>query len=260
VGATRLRIAKGFGDNLNNQPELSIVIPCLNEEENIETILTQLSGILSPTKIAVETLVLDDQSDDDTFMIAQKSISRFQDLNIRVIRRYQPRRGYGAIVRYGMAHGTGKYCIFVAADGVDPIELIPSFLERMRAGADLVQCSRYLNPADDKTIPFKYKFYQVIFRFLLRLLLGENIRDSTYAFKMFNRIELMALGLSQNRFSISPEITFKVLLSGGKIEYVAAGQGTRVKGESKFVFRREGRGYAYVLFRAWLHRIGILWF
>jgi len=241
-------------------PELSIIVPCLNEVENIEAILSQLSQVISGSRISVETLVLDDLSDDDTFIIAQNSISKFQDLNIRVIRRYQPRRGYGAIVRYGMAHATGKYCIFVAADGVDPIELIPSFLERMRAGADLVQCSRYLKPGDDQTIPFKYKFYQIIFRFLLRVLLRERIRDSTYAFKMFNRVEVMALGLTQNRFSISPEITFKVLLSGGKIEYVAAGQGTRVKGESKFVFRREGRGYAYVLFRAWLHRLGILWF
>lgn len=245
---------------MDNNPELSIIIPCLNEEENIETILSQLLKVMSGTSIAFETLVLDDLSEDTTFKIAQESISKYTDLNIRVIRRYQPRRGYGAIVRYGMAHATGKYCIFVAADGVDPIELIPQFLEKMRNGADLVQCSRYLNQGDATTIPFKYKFYQVIFRFLLRVLLGENIRDSTYAFKMFNKIELMALGLSQNRFSISPEITFKILLSGGKIEYVAAGQGVRARGESKFIFMKEAKGYIYVLLRAWLHRIGILWF
>jgi glycosyltransferase involved in cell wall biosynthesis len=245
-----------------NDIELSIIVPCLNEAENVTDILEKLEDLICQNNLKAEVTLIDDLSDDDTFQIATSYIEKHgETLNLNVIQRYQPRRGYGAVVRYGLAHARGKYAIFVSADGVDPIDLIPKFVGMMRSGTDMVQCSRYLEEGDDDTIPFKYKFYQFIYRFLVRLLLGENIRDSTYAFKMFDRVEMLALGLHQNRFSISPEITFKTLLMDGKVEYVAAGQGTRAKGNSKFYFNKEGFGYGYVLLRAWLHRIGlVLWF
>jgi glycosyltransferase involved in cell wall biosynthesis len=243
-------------------PDLTIVIPCLNEEENIVLILDRLVGVLDGHGISTEIIVVDDQSDDRTFLAAEATAKRHADkLSIRVVRRPLHRRGYGAAVRWGVAHGTAKYCIFVSADGVDPVELIPDFYSRMEAGATLVQCSRYLVKSDAATIPFKYKFYQFFYRFGVRFALGHFIADSTYAFKMFRRIDLLGMGLKQNRFSISPEITFKTLLIGGRVEYVAAGQGTRQIGASKFYFRREAFGYGYVLLRAWLHRTGLaFWF
>lgn len=245
----------------SSQPELSIIVPCLDEEENIEPLLASLESLRTQHNLTgFETLVLDDSSHDRTFEKTGKCFSKFPNLNIRVIRRYEPRRGYGAIVRFGIAHARGQYCVPVSADGVDPIELIPVFLQRVRAGADLVQCSRFLTLGDDRTIPFKYRFWQTNWRFFIRLLMGQDIRDSTYAFKVFRRTDVLALGLSANGFSISPEIFFKVLLSGARVEHVPRGQGVRQRGKSHFVFRREGFGFAYVLLRAWLHRLGVLWF
>lgn len=241
-------------------PELSIIVPCLNESENLPEFLPKLVNLIQDFQLDAEIIVLDDASTDDTYMVAKSAMGQFTTIPWFVYQRHEPRRGYGAIVRFGLAHATGKYIITVAADGVDPIEMIPDFLNRMRAGADLVQCSRYIRSEDANTIPFKYKFYQVIYRTLIRLLLGQEIKDSTYAFKMYRRVDLMAIGLFSNRFSLSPEITFKVLLSGGTIIYVPGSQGTRTLGVSHFKFRREGPGYAYVLLRAWLHRLGILWF
>jgi len=240
--------------------ELSIIVPCLNERESLPIILPKLADLILRERLDGELVILDDASVDDTFAIAQSLMSRYETIQWRVFRRYQPRRGYGAVVRYGLAHALGRYAISVSADDVDPIEMIPEYLRRMRAGAALVQCSRYTNKGDSSTIPFKYKFYQVIYRRLVRLLLGQEIRDSTYSFKMYERVPMLAIGLSSNRFSISPEITFKALLSGGRIEYVPGSQGTRIYGISKFRFLKEGRGFAWVLFRSALHRIGILWF
>ena len=240
--------------------DLSIIIPCLNEEENLPIIFKDLNSVLKSVNFSFEIIILDDRSRDKTLNVAHSIIVKFPKLNIKVIHRGHPRRGYGAVVRYGMAYAVGKYCIFVSADCVDPISLIPKFFQMMENGSDLVQCSRYLREGDDSTIPFKYKFYQSIYRFLIRIIIGESIADSTYSFKMFNRNEILGLGVTQNRFSISPEIIFKTLLSGGKIEFVAAGQGIRRIGKSHFNFLKEGYGYAYVLFRALLHKIGIWWF
>jgi glycosyltransferase involved in cell wall biosynthesis len=245
-----------------SQPvELSLIIPCLNEEENIGFVIDYLCKVLKQNNITnVETLVLDDSSTDNTFDKAVECFQLYPDLNIRVIRRYEPRRGYGAVVRFGIANAKGIYCIPVSADGVDPLDVIPTFLQKMRDGADMVQCSRYLKEKDADTIPFKYKFFQTGWRFLVKLLLHQDVRDSTYSYKIFRRTDVLGFGIISNGFSISPEIFFKILLSGGNIEYVPHGQGVRKIGKSHFVFLREGTGYSYVLLRAWLHRLGILWF
>jgi glycosyltransferase involved in cell wall biosynthesis len=242
--------------------DLTVVVPCLNEQENIHMILGALCDVLGNAPFRYEIIVVDDQSDDRTFELANSFAKTVKDkVCIRVLLRPLHRRGYGAVVRYGTAHGRGKYCVFVSADAVDPIQHIPEFYCRMETGADLVQCSRYLRPGEAATIPFKYKFSQFFFRLALRTLVGANIRDSTYAFKMFNRAEVLSMGLTRNRFSISPEITLKVLLAGGRIDFVAAGQGIRERGVSKFKFLKEASGYIYILLRAWLHRMNLIyWF
>lgn len=250
---------------MRKECDLSIIVPCLNEAENVEQVLENILQVTDKIQdCASEIIVVDDQSEDDTFNIAQKFIlSRNLEDRIFLIRRNLKRRGYGAVVRYGVAHAYGRYAIFVSADMVDPIEHLPVFYQMMESGGgvDLVQCSRYQTPGDTDTIPFIYKFWQFFYRRLVKLILGTALSDTTYAFKMFKRRELLAMGLAQNRFSISPEITFKVILSNGKVESFAAPQSTRVFGVSKFKFTKEAFGYGYVLFRALLHRIGIvLWF
>jgi glycosyltransferase involved in cell wall biosynthesis len=246
---------------LAEQVELSIIIPCLNERDNIKDLLVDLEAMRQSEGLSnFETIILDDNSSDGTFDEIVKNFSNFPLLNIRAIRRYDPSRGYGAIIRFGIAHARGEYVVPVSADGVDPIWLIPVFLKRAREGADLVQCSRYINERDADTIPFKYKFFQTIWRILLRVLLGEAVKDSTYSFRIFRRIDILALGLTANRFNISAEIFLKFLLSKANIQYVAFGQGVRQKGVSHFRFRREGIGYGYGLLRAWIHQYGIKWF
>ena len=244
--------------------DLSIIIPCLNEAENVEQCIgSVLHAADSIPNCISEIVVVDDHSEDDTYAVASKYIEASNlSGRVRLIRRDLRRRGYGAVVRYGVAHAYGRYAIFVSADMVDPIEHLPVFYKMMEEdGAALVQCSRYQNPNDTDTIPFIYKFWQFFYRRFAKLILGTTLSDTTYAFKMFKRMEMLALGLTQNRFSISPEITFKAILSGGKVETFAAPQGTRVYGVSKFRFTKEAFGYGYVLFRAILHRTRlILWF
>jgi glycosyltransferase involved in cell wall biosynthesis len=242
--------------------DLTIVIPCFNEEENVILILEKVKQLIQYQDFKTEIIVVDDQSVDKTFEVTNNWINtNSENLQIKLLSRDLDRRGYGAVVRHGTAFGTGRYCIFVSADAVDPIELIPEMYKEMEQGSCLIQCSRYLVDTDNHTIPFKYKFFQYFFRKGVVLATGQKILDSTYSFKMFRRSDILALGISQNRFSISPEITFKFLLTGGKITYIAGAQSTRIYGISKFNFLKEGPGYMYCLFRCYLHRLKIIyWF
>jgi dolichol-phosphate mannosyltransferase len=241
--------------------ELSIIMPCLNEEQSLPAAIEKLHEVVTAASLDVETIILDDESEDATLRTAQTLIERYPALHIRVFHRIRHRRGYGAVMRFGMAYATGRYCCFVSADGLDPVQLLPEFVRRLRAGAQHVQVSRYIRPEDQRTVERKFRIYQAVYRRLIRIVLGQTITDSTYGFRAFNRTYLMALGANSNRFNLCPEITFKMLLSGAKMEYVAGQPHPYLGGGStKFQLPRESVGYLYVLLRAALHRAGVYWF
>jgi glycosyltransferase involved in cell wall biosynthesis len=242
-------------------PELSVIVPCLDEEDNVTITLDAIANVLRDAAIRnFEIVVCDDASSDETFQRSVEYAERAPELRIRTLRRKAPRRGYGAIVRHGMAHAHGTWCVPVSGDGVDPVDLIPEMLEKARAGADLVQCSRYHRPSDSQTIPFSYKFLQFWWRLLIRLITGDRLPDSTYAFKMVRRVDTLSRGITANGFSIGPEIFFKAYLAGDRIDYILSPQGVRRHGKSKFYFRRELWGFSYVMLRVFFHRAGVLWF
>jgi len=185
-------------------PLLSILVPCLDEEDNVTITLDQLGKVLENAAIEdFEIVVLDDASSDQTFERSVTYGKERPELHIRTERRRAPRRGYGAIVRHGIAHARGTWVIPVSGDGVDPVELIPAMLTRAVAGADLVQCSRYHRQEGASTIPFSYRFYQFWWRTLIRIGTGERLPDSTYAFKLFRRVDALSRGITSNGFSIA---------------------------------------------------------
>jgi len=242
-------------------PELSVIMPCLNEAATLASAVEKLSVVATHTSLNFELIILDEESQDDTLQVAAGLIEQYPALHVRVFHRVRRRVGFGAIVRYGLAHARGQYCAFVSADAADPVDLLPEFVKRLRRGAHHVQCSRFIRPEDARTVSRSYRLYQAIYRRLVRLALRREIPDSTYGFRAFDRVYVQALGLTSNRFSVCPEITFKVLLSGGTLEYVP-GHPVPFKsgGSVRFQLPHELPGYAYVLFRAWIHRFGLYWF
>lgn len=243
------------------QPLLSVIIPCLDEEDNVADVLRSVTEMLINAGINYEVIVVDDQSIDATKHLAEQWAKEHSDRNVRVIYKELHRRGYGAAVKYGLAYANGEYAIFVSADLVDPINLIPQMYSDLQGGCDVAQVSRYLEKNNSQTIPFSYKFFQFFYRIGVRIALGQYIPDSTYAFKMFRRSKILAMGVASNRFNISPEIMFKCIIAGLNVRFISGAQGVRVGGVSKFKFHKEGIGFGMCLIRAWLHRNRLIfWF
>ena len=206
--------------------------------------------------------MVDDDSTDKTLETALAAAETFPALHIRPLARKQLMPGLGGVLRYGMAFAQGRYCVLVSSDGYDPVELIPTFLRHQRAGKHLVECSRFTVEEHAGEVPLKYRVYQKISRAMTKLLLGNAPADTTYGFRAYDRIFVQALGLSAKRFNVCPEMTFKVMLCGGQIEYVP-GKPRQLNqgGQTKFQLAHEILGYAYVMLRAGLHRMGLRrWF
>ncbi len=240
--------------------ELSIIICARNEAHVLEPCLVSLYGVMLQEAISAEVVIVDDGSDDGTIDLAAKLSNRLPELHMRILERRQ-RGKFGSMVRYGMAHASGRYCILVAADGSDPVTLIPKMVTELRKGRQLVICSRYIDPEHSAQVATQYRIYQRIYRRAIRVILGQSITDSTNGFRAFDRAYIQSMGLASSNFSICPEMTFKTLLSGGEITYVA---GQPVKpvggGSEKFKLGHEIVSYAFVLLRSGLHRCGVRWF
>jgi glycosyltransferase involved in cell wall biosynthesis len=242
--------------------ELSIIVPCRDDALVLMETLEAIHRVVTHNSLSAETLVVDDDSEDNTVEVATKAAHHLPALHVRVLVRKRLQRGLGGVLRYAMAFATGRFCAMVSSDGQDPVELLPIFLRHLRSGKHLVQCSRFLREEDAIAVPLKYRIYQKIYRTLSHLLLGTRAVDTTYGFRAFDRIFVQALGLSAKKFNVCPEMTFKVMLCGGAIEYVPGKRGNLQQGgQSKFQLPSEIWGYAYVLLRAWLHRAGLWrWF
>jgi glycosyltransferase involved in cell wall biosynthesis len=229
-------------------PDVSVIIPCLNEEQNVPTVVDKLVRLVDQVGVSAEILVVDDCSDDYTFREAFLLSSRYP--NVHALHKGLP-RGLGNAVRFGIEHAHGRVGVVVMGDGVDPIAAIPDFRDRIvEHGDDLVLLSRYMDPEDSKTIPLTYRFYQAIYRFLCRTLVGLPFRDPTYAFRGFDIAFARSLDLKSGGFEISPELTLKAWVNGGRIHELRGQQGRRVAGESKFLFSQQALGYGRVLLEA----------
>ena len=242
--------------------ELSIIIACRNDEETLANAISSLNDVVTHYSLHVETLVIDNESKDNTLQIAQGLMKKYPALHIRVLVRKNRRPGFGCIVRYGLAFANGRYCALVSSDGYDPVHLLPQFLQKLREGNKLVQGNRFNSKEDARNVRKSFRIYQTIYRIFTRLLLGLNLSDTTFGFRAFDRIYLLALGTSSGGFNICPEITFKVLLSGGEMAYIPGSPKLPQKGGSmKFQLSSEIWGYGFVLLRAALHkRLRLYWF
>ncbi|MBA2526885.1 MAG: glycosyltransferase family 2 protein, partial [Pyrinomonadaceae bacterium] len=196
-------------------PELSLLVPCLNEEQNVPSVVDKLVRLLEETRLSGEILIIDDCSDDYTFREAMLLSNRYP--HVKALHKGLP-RGIGHAIRFGLQHASGRVGVVVMGDAVDPIAAIPDFRDRViDHGDDLVLLSRYVEAGDAASIPWSYRIYQWIYRYLCRWAVGLPFRDPTYAFRGFDIAFARSLGLSSGGFEISPELTLKAWLSGGRI-------------------------------------------
>jgi glycosyltransferase involved in cell wall biosynthesis len=110
-------------------PELSVVMPCLNEADSIGSCIGKATRAMALREISAEIIIADNGSTDGSQLIAAS-------LGARVVP--VTKRGYGNALMVGIAEARGQYVIMGDADDSYDFGEIPSFLRELRAGADLV--------------------------------------------------------------------------------------------------------------------------
>lgn len=167
-------------------PVVSVVIPAYNESKRIGPYLDAIAAYIAEKKAAMEVLVANDGSRDDTAAFVRAKMDIHPHLGLVD---YAQNRGKGHAVRMGMLAARGNLRLFADADGSTPI----AELERLRAkiereGFDIAVGSRqYRSPEVQRDIKFHRYVIGQGFRILRRIFLKIDVLDSQCGFKLFSQ-------------------------------------------------------------------------
>lgn len=238
---------------MRTKPEISIIIPAFNEEENLPILLENLEDHVRKFKLNVEYIIVDDSSRDGTLKVGKQLERKIK--NLRIIRnKFQ--RGMGNGIRFGIQNARGKMAVTVMADNVDDFSILPEMRRKiMKEGYKLAIGSRYLSPEYSNNIPLKYKICTKVFRACSRIFLAIPIKDITNGYRAYDLEFARKLPLKRAGYEFSGEMTFKTWFNHGKICEIGAKHGKRLKGFSKFSFKKIIPKFSGIFFEALLMRL-----
>jgi len=210
-----------------NNLTYSIVIPFLDEEENIPELYKRLTSVMTSVGKPYEIVFIDDGSEDGSIALIQKIIER--DPKVRVIslsRNY----GHQVAVCAGIDHAEGKAVIIMDADLQDPPEALPSFISKLDEGYDVVYAIR-----KNRKENFLMRGLYALFYRLLQTISDIDIPLDSGDFCIMNQrvVNLMQGMKERNRFvrGIRSWVGFKQI----GLEYE---RDARFSGDAKYTFSK----------------------
>jgi hypothetical protein len=206
---------------------VSVVVPAMNEAENIGVVLKRLPEGLH------EVILVDGNSKDETVEAARNAYP-----SIRVLT--QSGRGKGDAFRTAFAAVTGNLVVMLDADGsADPAE-IPRFIEALEAGADFAKGSRYLEGGGSADITVLRKLGNSVLSGTANILHGTHFTDLCYGYNAFWARCLPFIALDVPGFEVETLINLRIAGAGMKITEVPSYEEDRISGQSNLRTFRDG--------------------
>lgn len=183
--------------------DLSIILPVVNERENLLELLPRLRSVAERERLSYEILIIDGGSTDGTEEAVRGPA-------VRVIR--ERRRGYAGALETGFSEARGDYVLTLDAD----LSHEPAFVTKMwraREGADIVIASRYTRGGIAYTSWTRAAMSRLL-NVVLRRVLSVPVRDLSSGFRLYRREVLQGLKLEARNFEVLEEILVKAYAAG----------------------------------------------
>ena len=212
----------------NNKNYISVVIPTLNEENNISKVISGVKESLKGHKF--EIIVVDGHSSDNTVKIAKKTGARILYENI----------GKGHALRIGFASSKGNIIISMDADMSHKPDELALLISGIETGYDICMGSRFISGGGSDDMPPFRKFGNKIFVLLVNKLYGAHYTDLCYGYRSFTREAAKKLDLISDGFGIETEISVKARKKNLKTIEVPSFEKKRNSGTGKLLAFRDG--------------------
>jgi hypothetical protein len=218
-------------------PEISVVIPCLNEEEAVGAVIDQAWDGIDASGRPGEVIVVDNASTDRSAEVAAAH-------GAIVVREERP--GYGSAYLAGLAVARGDFIVMGDADETYPMRELAPFVERLAAGDDLVMGSRFEGTIHGEAMPWLNRHVgNPILTGLLNVLFGVKISDAHCGMRAVRRDALERLDLHSTGMEFASEMVFKAFRRKLRVSEIPIDYYPRV-GESKL--NRFGDAWRHVRF------------
>src|SRR5579863_4475788 len=208
-----------------NGQSITVIIPCLNEEQGIRRVLEAMPEFVD------EVIVVDNNSTDRTHEVASS-------LGAKVI--HEKLRGYGRSYKRGFTAATGDLIVTLDGDHSYPVDAISYLLEAfLHLGVDFLNASRF--PVRDRNaMSFKHKIGNLILSLAMSVLYFTWVRDSQSGMWVFRRSILAGMHLESDGMAFSEEIKIEAL-KNSRVRFAEISiQYTSRLGESKLNLWRDG--------------------
>jgi hypothetical protein len=193
--------------------EVSVVLPCLNEASTLGTCIRAAQDAMARAGVDGEVIVADNGSTDGSRDIAEAHRARVVAVN---------ERGYGAALLGGIRAARAEYVIMGDADGTYDFGAIGLFIERLRAGYDLVMGNRFAGGIADGAMPFLSRWIgNPVLTGFGRLFFRSEVADFHCGLRGFRRDAILALDLQTTGMEFASEMVVKATLGGLRIAEVA---------------------------------------
>jgi glycosyltransferase involved in cell wall biosynthesis len=208
---------------------VSVVIPCLNEAENIAECVSRACVVLEEHHLSGEVIVVDNGSEDGSGDIARAAGAQVVD---------EPHRGYGQAYQSGFAAARGDYVVMIDADLTYDFEEIPRFVRELDDGAQLVMGNRMQN-IEPGAMSVLSRVGNPLLSGFLKLLHRAPVGDAHCGMRALRRDALPALDLRSTGMEFASEMVIRARQAGIRISELPIALRQR-GGESKLSPFRDG--------------------
>ena len=187
-----------------NNIEISIVIPCLNEEKSLPYCLTKAFSFLKTDCLSGEVIVVDNGSTDKSAVIAKNH-------DALVIK--EDKKGYGAAIMAGAKAAKGKYIIIGDADDSYDFSSLMPFVELLRQGSDLVVGNRFKGGIQKNAMPLLHRYVgNPLLSFIGKIFFRVPISDFHCGLRAINKESYERLDLQTTGMEFASEMIVKAAL------------------------------------------------
>jgi glycosyltransferase involved in cell wall biosynthesis len=184
--------------------ELTILMPCLNEAETLERCITKARAFLIRSGIIGEVLIADNGSTDGSQQIAET-------LGARVVRVTE--KGYGSALRGGIHAARGRFVVMGDSDDSYDFSQLDGFVEKLRAGQQLVMGNRFLGGIAPGAMPSLHRYLgNPVLSMVGRVFFGSSCGDFHCGLRGFDRDAILGLDLQAQGMEFASEMVVKATI------------------------------------------------